>query len=452
MNTPNALHDFLIAATVPVDGHGHTTGTLTRAEELRAANPDLAAQSPFAAAALGDHGALQSLLAADASVATAKGGPHNWDPLTYLCFSNYLRLDPARSDGFVRAATLLLDAGAKPNTGWHETHHLPNPVWESAIYGAAGVAQHAGVTRVLLERGADPNDDETPYHVPETHDNTVLRLLLDSKLLNDRSLNMLLIRKGDWHDQEGLRLVLETGADPNHVSMWGMTPLQQSVRRDNALANVATLLDHGGDPNVQGEGHHVDSAMVIAARRGRKDVLELFAARGFELKFDGPDELIAACALHDGDRARQLVAEKPEYVEAILAFQSHLLTQFAGNDNAGGIALLLELGAKIDAPLLEGDGYWEVAPLSTALHVAAWRAKHETLRFLLQRGAPVDLPDARGRTPLALAVKACVASHWTARRSPDSVQALLEAGASPRNVGYPCGYDAVDELLQPTTH
>jgi hypothetical protein len=28
------------------------------------------------------------------------------------------------------------------------------------------VAHNADLTRLLLERGADPNDNETPYHAP----------------------------------------------------------------------------------------------------------------------------------------------------------------------------------------------------------------------------------------------------------------------------------------------
>src|SRR5207244_11978739 len=66
----------------------------------------------------------------------AKGGPRVWDALTYLCFSKYLRLDRTRSEGFVRAARALLDAGASANTGWYEMNHQPNPEWESALYGA----------------------------------------------------------------------------------------------------------------------------------------------------------------------------------------------------------------------------------------------------------------------------------------------------------------------------
>jgi ankyrin repeat protein len=94
------------------------------------------------------------------------------------------------------------------------------------------------------------------------------------------------------------------------------------------------------------------------------------------------------------------------------------------------------------------DPYYGVAADSTALHVAAWRARPGTVRLLIERGAPVDALDGQGRTPLALAVKACVDSYWTARHSPDSVAALLDAGASARGVPFPSGYAEVDDLLR----
>jgi hypothetical protein len=47
-----------------------------------------------------------------------------------------------------------------------------------------------------------------------------------------------------------------------------------------------------------------------------------------------------------------------------------------------------------------------------------------------------------------LAVTACVDSYWTNRRSPESVEALLRAGASINGVEFPSGYGEVDALLQ----
>jgi hypothetical protein len=83
--------------------------------------------------------------------------------------------------------------------------------------------------------------------------------------------------------------------------------------------------------------------------------------------------------------------------------------------------------------------------------IAAWRAQHSTLKLLIERGSPIDVVDASGNTPLALAIRACVDSYWTRRRTPESVQALLAAGASIEGIAFPSGYAAVDELLRVRT-
>src|SRR5438445_6394313 len=205
---------FIEAACVPLDS-GHASGTLERAEAILAAHPEVASSDIHTAAILGDDAAVRRFLAFDAGNATVKGGPRGWDALTHLCFSKYLRLDRARSDGFVRPRLALLDAGASANTGFWEPDHQPAPEWESVLYGAAGVAHHAGLARLLLERGADPNDEETPYHAPETYDNGALQALVDSGKLSDDSLATMLLRKADWHDYDGSKFLLEHGGDPN---------------------------------------------------------------------------------------------------------------------------------------------------------------------------------------------------------------------------------------------
>ena len=98
----------------------------------------------------------------------------------------------------------------------------------------------------------------------------------------------------------------------------------------------------------------------------------------------------------------------------------------------------------------DGDGYFCIAKGSTALHVAAWKAWPNVVMFLLARGASVNVVDGQGCSALALAVKACVDSYWTNRRTPASVEALLRAGASTSGVLFPSGYDKVDDLLRPS--
>jgi len=125
-----------------------------------------------------------------------------------------------------------------------------------------------------------------------------------------------------------------------------------------------------------------------------------------------------------------------------------LLAEFAGNGNLEGVRCLLDLGVAASATHGEGDPYWDVTPRSTALHVAAWRARHAVVKELIARGAPVNASDGKGRTALALAVKACVDSYWKDRRSPESVAALLQAGASTAGIEIPSGYEEADRLLR----
>jgi ankyrin repeat protein len=255
----------------------------------------------------------------------------------------------------------------------------------------------------------------------------------------------MLVRKHDWHDHDGVQWLLEHGADPNRASRWGQTAFHQALRRDNALPIIELLLDHGADPRVEWKG---ESAVALAARAGRGDVLDLLARRGFATDLAGVLGLIAACATNDAALVRRVAEREPGLVAELRAEGGERLAEFAGVGNTEGVRLLLDLGVPVDARFEEGDGYFDVAKDSTALHVAAWRAWPATLKLLLERGAAVAATDARARTALALAVRACVDSYWTERRSPESVAALLAAGASVSGVAFPSGYTEVDELLR----
>jgi ankyrin repeat protein len=439
---------FIEFACVPLHAW-HASGDLELAKMILARYPKVATATIHTAAILGDELTVRNSLRRDPSGATAKGGPHGWNALTYLCFSRYLRLDPARSQRFVAAAEALLDAGASARTGWFEMIDHPDarPTFESVIYGAAGIAQRAELTRLLLERGADPNDEETPYHVPESYDNTVAKVLLESGKLNAESLTTMLLRKTDIHDEKGLQLILEHGADPNAMTKFSDNSLHHALRRDNRLIMIEMLLDHAANPALINtrDGR---SATQMAAHRGRGDVLRLFEQRGVALDLHGVDRLIAACAKNDREAIRSLTAQEPHLVDELLAQGGTRLAEFAGNDNVEGIRCLLDLGVSVAALYAEGDPYFDIAKDSTALHVAAWRGWPSAVKALIERGAPINALDAKGRTPLALAVKACVDSYWKNRRTPESVEALLLAGATVDGIAVPSGYEEVDDLLR----
>lgn len=422
-------------------------GSLDRAIAILEEHPAIAGSDIYTAALLGDADAVRRFLALDATFAVAPGGALGWDALTYLCFSKYLRLEPSREGGFLRAATALLDAGASARTGFWQEAHQPRPEFESVLYAAACVARHPGLTRLLLQRGADPNDAETPYHAPEGYDNTILRVLVESGKLTAESLATMLLRKADWHDHEGVVYLLQHGSDPNWMTVWGYTALQQALRRDNGLEIIQALLNHGADATLR-TGDRTQTAVTIAARRGRGDVLQLFEQRGVPTEMFGLDGLLAACACDDAAAIGAIGEAEPHLIQLLAEQGGSPLAEFAGNGNCAGVRQLLELGVDVAALYHEGDGYFRIARRSTALHVAAWRAWPGAVKCLLEHGAPVNIEDAEGHTPLALAVRACVDSYWAYRRSAESIQALLAAGADAGTVEFPSGYEEVDVLLR----
>jgi hypothetical protein len=382
LDQPESLADrFIVAASAPRSAHA--SGTLEEADALRAGASD----DIFTAAIVGDAARVRELLAADPSLATARGGPYEWDALTYLCFSRYLRL--RGSDEFVRAAEALLDAGADPGTGFFEPGHRPAPTFESALYGAAGVAHHAGLTRLLLARGADPNaGGEVGYHAPEGFDNEAMMAVVESGRLDASGLTTMLHRKLDWTDLDGVRWLLGHGADPNAVSAWGDRALHHSLARGNALPLLEALLDAGADPSLGNPRHGDLSAHAIAARMGRVDALELFASA-----LD--DDFFDALARADASRARALMPAKIDF---------DLVAVLAGTGNAPALSLALDLGL----PLSED-----------ALPTAVWRERTDAVRVLLDRGARVT-PDVR-----ALAERAQTeVSEWTPHRSRDIIDLL----------------------------
>lgn len=444
MHNQNDL--FLIAASVPMQG-AHAAGNAAAATKMLATDPQLAKASIYCAAVAGNAEAVKDWLQKDASLATAKGGPYGWDALTYLCFSMLLRESPKDSTSFTGAARILLDAGADPNTGWWENNHHPHPEWEPVLYGAAGLAHHPALTKLLIERGADPNDNEVVYHTPEDYDNEAMKVLLDSGLLTPENKSLMLVRKHDLHDVAGVRMLLATGMDVNVNCTPGRLPLLHAVLRDNSEEIIRLLLDHGADPTREYDGL---TPYQLAARRGRGDLLALFEKNGFHYSFNGADKLVAACAVGDGQLINKIKTDEGHLVSGVITQGGSLLAEFAGTGNAEGVLHLLDLGIPVTA-LYMGDGYFGIPPKSMALHVACWRAQHNVVRVLIEREAPLNITDGHGRTPLMLAIRACVDSYWSSRRKLSSIEALLEAGAFAEDIMLPTGYPEADELIMKAT-
>ena len=408
---------FIQAACIQLD-KSHTSGSLDAAREILVWHPEVATADIYSSAILGNDSAVRQYLQVDSHRAVSKGGPYGWDALTYLCFSRFLRIDKTRSDGFLRAATALLQSGADPNTGFFSDEHLPSPIFETALYGAAGVAHHAGLTQLLLDHGADPNDGETEYHSPEGFDNRAMEIVVESGRLNPMGLTTMLHRKLDWTDFNGVAWLLEHGADPNAVSHWGNRALDHAINRDNPSRFFEILLDYGADPRLtSSEGVN---AFMRAAGMGRSDVLDLFARRGFAFVLEGDPAFLAACARGNARSAQQMAAEDPDLVDRVKRERPETLPHFAGAGNTAGVKILLDLGFDPEARV---RGH-------TALQMAVWRERLQTVKLLLSRGASVEAKTSGGESTLALAERAMMEmSEWT----PHETSAVLREIAKAAN-------------------
>lgn len=136
---------LVTAAEADVDAfvQAATERQKVRADEMLAARPEIE-RDPWARLVLGRGWEGD---------ANRPGGPRCWAPILYASHSPYAKADLVRD---------LLARGADPNASSEEE-------WgrSTALYGAAGVVHDPERTRVLLEAGADPDDNESLYHSTE---------------------------------------------------------------------------------------------------------------------------------------------------------------------------------------------------------------------------------------------------------------------------------------------
>lgn len=105
--------------------------------------------------------------------------------------------------------------------------------------------------RVLLEHGADADDDaDNPFGVRPVH------------------------AAGAAHDHETMRLLLEAGADPNQQQRGGFVPLHEAAHTDD-VEMARLLLEHGADPSLTADDGR--DARQMAADDGSAGVAKLLA-------------------------------------------------------------------------------------------------------------------------------------------------------------------------------
>jgi len=362
-----ALLSWLSAAY----GGGYTRPRPVVAARLLRDGPGPVDHDPYLGCAVGDAAAVRTALAHDAAWVNRAGGPLAMPPLVAVTHSGLIRL-PEFADPLLRCARLLLEAGADPDQSWTDPEFPDWPL--SALYGAAGKNHHPGMTAVLLEAGADPNDRESLYHSVESADLTCARLLLAAGARPAGS--HAVFRVLDFDRLEGLTLLLSHGADPNE-RVASNAPIHHAILRGRSAAHVTALVDAGADPTSKG----VDGlgAYRLALRYGLADVADALRARGVEERLSPEDLFLAACARADTLAAADVLARHPRLVDTLSGEALRLLPDLAQQGRGDAVRTMVDLGWPIDVR----GGDWS----ASALNHAVFRGDAGLAGFLLEHGA-----------------------------------------------------------------
>lgn len=376
-----------------------------RGEALLDREPNLSTFDFYAACACGEIDFIRKALERDASWAVRRGGPNNWHPLTYVCFSRRWRRNPDLEQGLLSTAKLLLTQGADPDSHYVVNYDGREQV-QTCLYAAAGISNNHALTRLLLEAGADVNElvsekartTERPssvaelsrlyplealYHACEFKDARCVELLLERK--PDRlTVSYCLGRALDFCSEDAAELFLSAGADVSMVVPWGRhrSHLHKAVIHGRSANLVRTMLQAGADPNLADEDGL--SPHQHAVRRGEDTLAHLLEDFGADRAKLTSDDLMI------GELGRGVPADAGE---VLVKPDADLLVRAARRGDLDEISRLISVGIEVNATQ-------ELPPL----HAACYAGQFEAARLIFSYGASLTQTNAYGGTPLGTCI------------------------------------------------
>ena len=362
-----------------------------KARQLFAEKPHLAKANIYTAAAVGDVAAVADFLMKNADV-HAKGGPFDWEPLLYAAYS---RLDSeAEEHSTLEAARLLIEHAPTRTRASCGRGDIPSLTALTGVLGLGEVDVGRGegplwqpphqhwveFARLLLEAGADPNDNQGLYNRMQYPNDEHLKLLFEFGLGKDQGgpwfkrffqhwpyadggaqpggHSRLSVALGGWRDYfDRVKLLVENGADVNPCQYRGRTPYAEAV--------------YGG---------HQQIADYLVAKGAKRIAITLSTTEEFHI----------ACYRDDADRVRELVASDP----SLLDDAGGLLTGLAEGGRADSVRSLVELGVDVNGK----------AGGESPLCCAARGGQLDTVKLLVELGADVHARNPHyDSTPLGAA-------------------------------------------------
>ena len=361
------LDEVFVRLACLVYGAWHQSN-IARAERLLREHPGLVSATIYTAAAAGDVDAVLAAIDRDPALINTKGGPLNWQPLLYACYSRLDDAPPKRSS--LEVARLLLERGADPDAGfmWNGTYPF------TALTGAFGRGEDNmnelphprcdALARLLLDAGADPNDTQALYNRHFEPNDNHLKLLFSYGLGRDRG--------GPW-----IRL-----ADPS-FSLSKMLAEQLCWAARHGFADrVKLLVEHGVDVNAPSprDGR---TAYEQAVLNGHPAIAEYLVQHGgARIELGRDDRFALACIAGRRDEVQTMLAEDPVLLDR-LGYEGRvtLLHRAVEARRPDGVKLLVELGADVNGMIAKGG-------LDRgALHNAAVGGDLDMVKLLIALGA-----------------------------------------------------------------
>ena len=300
------------------------------------------------------------------------GGPRAWTALAHV---TYGRLDEVNA---LTVAQRLLDAGADPNARFDDGWGSPFKILTGAIRLGEGARpshpQAEALVELLIAAGADPYDLQALYNVSIVGEDLHWYEVLWRHCEAQGTL-------GKWR-----------ASAPG--TLYGKSMLDYLLGNaigQGHLARAEWLLERGADANTT----HANTRQplhAVAQFYRSPNMLPLLERRGAQpVRLEGAEAFIAACARHDDETVRALLAAQPERARDPASLQAA-----ASHGAAEIVALLLSQGADVQG--LDHDGI-------SALHRAVQSGSLETVKRLLEAGADPDLRERRWHgTPLSWSV------------------------------------------------
>jgi ankyrin repeat protein len=228
----------------------------------------------FHAAVLLDDRKVSELLKNEPKLANSRDA-NNFTALHYAAASVLFKTNDEALRSQLRIVRQLLAAGADPSATHMWQDKWPIPV----MFYSAGAHDNPAVTKLLLEVGATPFDNESIYHASDEGHQQCLDLfenMCDAKKLATECTKCL-VSQLHWGHTNGMSWLLAHGANPNAIHpRYGESALHAAIRSKRSEAVLRELFKHGADVKVKtGEGK---TAIQLARAAGAGVLRKLEAA------------------------------------------------------------------------------------------------------------------------------------------------------------------------------